>query len=88
VHQLIIQQNSGMSNINVPFGPRIPNNQMVPTMGPGHYEQAESVVIKNVHAIVFDPGCDTFGCGSPTCEQIAGIRISHDNCEQGFTGSI
>ena len=45
-----------MSNCDMPFGPRIPNDHMVPTVGPGHHEQAKSIVIVDVHAVIFYTG--------------------------------
>ena len=45
-----------MSNFDMPFGPRIPYDQMVPSVCPGHNEQAKSIVIVYVHTIVFYTG--------------------------------
>jgi len=77
-----------MSNINVPFCPWIPNNQVVPTMCPGHYKKAQSIVIKYVHSIIFHPGCYASAGSGPTCEQISGICVTQDHCEQGFTRTV
>jgi hypothetical protein len=77
-----------MSNINMPFGPWVPDDQIVPAVIPGNDKKAQTVVIKQVHAVVLHPRRDTFGCVGPTCEHVPGICITQDHCEQRFTRTV
>ena len=77
-----------MSNINVPFGPRIPDYHVVPRMGPGHNKQAQGIVIKYVHSIILHPGLDASAGGGPLRQLVASIGVSDYDCEKRLFASI
>ena len=73
---------------NMPFYPWIPNNNIIPTVGPSYYKQAQCAVIKDVHTIVVDSGCDaTTGCG-PFNQTIAGVGVSMYDCKKWVCGTV
>ena len=69
---------SRKSNGNVPFCPWIPNDQVVPTVGPGHYEKAQGIVIKNVHAIIVNSGLYASTGSGPFGQFGTSVVVSHD----------
>jgi len=77
-----------MSNINMPFGPWVPDDQIVPAVIPGNDKKAQTVVIKQVHAVVLHPGRDTPAGLGPACEQIASICITHDHGKKRLFATI
>jgi hypothetical protein len=88
MHQLIIRHKNTLSNIHMPFCPRIPNHQIVPTVSPGHDKQAQGVVIKYVHAVVFHPGRYASTGGGPLGQHAFGIVVSDYDCKKRLIASI
>jgi hypothetical protein len=87
-HQLIIHYKGGLSNINVPFCPRIPYHQIIPTVSPGHDKQAQGVVIKYMHAVVFYSGRYAPAGGGPLGQHAFGIVIPDYDCKKRLIASI
>jgi len=73
---------------NMPFYPWIPNNNIIPTVGPSYYKQAQCAVIKDVHTIVVDSGCDATTCQGPFDQSITGIGISVYNCKKWIGSTV
>ena len=76
-----------MSNINVPFCPRIPYDHVVPTMRPRYQKQAKSVVIEYMHAVVLHTGLYTSAGTRPFSQTVSGFEISYDHSIKGFPWS-
>lgn len=72
----------------MPFGPWVPDHQIGPAMCPSYHEHAETVMIKQMHSVVFNTGRYAFAGGAPACEQISSIWITQDHCEQRFTTTV
>jgi hypothetical protein len=73
---------------NVPFCPRIPNDQAIPPMLPGHNKQAQTIMIEQVHAVILHSGCYTSAGARPFGQEIASIWVSQDYGKKGFAGTI
>ena len=61
---------------------------MVPRMVPGHYEHAESIVIKHVHAIVIHSSSNTAAGLSPASKPISGLSIADYDCEKRLIATV
>lgn len=67
--------------------PHVPNDHVVPTVGPGHHEQAQGVLIVNVHAIFVHASLNCAAGGAPRLKTGSGIWISRDHSVQDFAGA-
>jgi hypothetical protein len=76
---------SRKSKGNMPFCPRVPNDQVIPAVAPGHYKKAQGIVIKNVHAIVFDTSLYASTGSGPFGQFGTSVVVSHDHSVQRLT---
>lgn len=74
--------------IYVSFCPRIPNHDIVPALCPGHYEQAQSVVIEYVHTVVLHTGRDATAGLGPSDKMVSCRWISEYYREKRLFASI
>ena len=58
----------------MPFCPGIPNDQVVPTVCPGNHEQAQGIVIIDVHPVFFNSNTYASAGVGPFGQLIFGIR--------------
>lgn len=75
-------------DIYMSFGPRIPNHDRIPAMRPGHNEQAQGVVIIDVHTVIFYSRRDASTGLSPPHELISRRRISIDDSKKWLIASV
>jgi hypothetical protein len=78
MHLVIIQQKLALSKSNMPFDPRIPNQNIVPIMRPSYHKQAQGGVVKNMHSIIFNTGRYALAGIGPVCEQFSCRGVTHD----------